>query len=363
MQATDGVVAEVEDERSSSVIRLWLGRLLGLALFLAVFGPMILDASVGVWTGALALGLAFAPTAIGVYLTFRVLDFPDLTVDGSFAAGGAVAATAITAGWSPWAAVAAGFVVGALFGINTAGLHIVLNINSLLASILTVTAAFTVNLRIQGRSNIPLLGVDSIYTPLAEPVRATLEGWFGQAGIQNHRNVTTALVTGAVMVLIWLGISWFLRTEVGIGVRATGDNPRMSNAQGIDTRKYLIGGVALSNGLVGVSGAMVTQHQGFADVNSGAGLIIAGLAAVIIGEVLFGGRGSGIGRHLVAVSLGMLLYRAAIAISLASDLDLPGLEPIKLEATDVRLATAVIVGLLLAIPRVQAARRKRKARQ
>jgi putative ABC transport system permease protein len=253
--------------------------------------------------------------------------------------------------------------VGAAFGALTAVLHLGLRINSLLASILTVTAAFTINLRIQGKSNIPLLGTDSIYTPLLGTVKDTMEAWFGAAGVQNHRNVVTALVAGTLVAIIWVVVARFLRTEVGIGLRATGNNPQMSNAQGIDTRKYLIGGVALSNALVGMSGAMVAQHQGFADVNSGAGLIIAGLAAVIIGEVLFGGRGTSLGRLLVAVSLGMILYRTAIAIALASDVDLPFLEPIQLAATDVRLATAVIVGLLLAIPRAREVRQRRKVRR
>lgn len=359
MQATVNEAPPTGDA-FGTMVRGWAGRVVALIAVVVVFGPMLADASTGVWTSALALGLAFAPTAVGVYLTFRILDFPDLTVDASFPAGGAVAAIAITNGWNPWVALLLAFGFGAILGALTALLHLGLRINSLLASILTVTAAFTINLRIQGRSNIPLLGTDSIYTPFIGTVKDTMEGWWGQAGVQNHRNVVTALVAGMILAVMWVVIARFLRTEVGIALRATGDNPKMSNAQGIDTRKYLIGGVALSNALVGVSGAMVAQHQGFADVNSGAGLIIAGLAAVIIGEVLFGGNGKSLGLLLVAASLGMILYRTAIAIALASDVDLPGLEPIQLAATDVRLATALIVGLLLAIPRAREARQRRK---
>lgn len=339
--------------------RRWAVRALGIGVAAVIFVPMLLDASVGVWTGALALGVAFALTAVGVYLTFRVLDFPDLTVDASFAAGGAVVATAITNGWNPWVAMAGALLVGAMFGALTGILHLTLKINSLLASILTVTAAFTINLRIQGRSNTPLLGVDTVFSSFATTVRGQMESLFGAAGVQNHRTVTTALIAGLLVVVITVMLARFLRTEIGIGIRATGDNSQMANAQGLDTRRYLVGGVALSNGLVGLSGALVAQHQGFADVNSGNGLIIGGLAAVIIGEVLFAGRG-GILRHLVAVSLGMILYRAVIAVSLASDVDLPGFEPIQLEATDVRLATAVVVCGLLAVPRLRDAQRKRR---
>src|SRR5690606_12153639 len=145
----------------------------------------------------------------------------------------------------------------------------------------------------------------------------------------------------------------FFRTEVGIAMRATGANQRMSRAQGIDTRIYIVLGVGLSNGLIAVSGAMVAQHQGFADVSSGAGLIIGGLAAVIIGEVLFVGRSASLGRHLVAVCLGMIVYRAAIGLTLSTDFDLPLLPSLQLEPTDVRLATAVVVAGLLAVPRVR----------
>lgn len=361
VQATVNDVVQARDG-FGTVARSWAGRVIALVAFVVIFGPMLADASTGVWTSAFALGLAFAPTAVGVYLTFRILDFPDLTVDASFPAGGAIAAVTITNGLSPWLALVLAMLVGGALGALTGLLHLGLRINSLLASILTVTAAFTINLRIQGRSNIPLLGTDSVYTPFTGTIKDVMEGWWGAAGVSNHRNVTTALIAGGILVAIWVLTARFLRTEVGIGLRSTGNNPKMSNAQGIDTRLYLIGGVSLSNALVALSGALVAQHQGFADVNSGAGLIIAGLAAVIIGEVLFGGNGKSIGRLLVAASLGMIIYRTAIAIALASDVDLPGLEPIQLAATDVRLATALIVGLLLAIPRVRESR-QRKSRQ
>jgi putative ABC transport system permease protein len=349
-------------ESSPPVARRWVTRLVVLAVLVVVFGPMALDAGALVWTGSIALGLAYSLTAIGVYITFRVLDFPDLTVDASFPAGAAMAAVIITNGLSPWLSLPGAFAVGALFGALTGLAAIALRINSLLASILTVTAAFTINLRIQGSANVPLLGVDTVYTPFIDPVLNLMESWFGDTGVQIHRNVVTSLVSGTILVAAIVVLDRYFRTEVGIAMRATGANPRMSRAQGIDTRVYVVAGVALSNALIGVSGSLVAQHQGFADVNSGAGLIIAGLAAVIIGEVLFGGRRGAIWRHLVAVSLGMIVYRAAIGLTLATDVDLPFLPTLRLEPTDVRLATALVVAALLAVPRVQAWRRGRQRR-
>lgn len=339
----------------------WVVRAVIAAAIVLVLGPMAVDAGVGVWTGSLALGLAYALTAIGVYITFRILDFPDLTVDASFPAGAAIAAVVITNSVTSWLTLPAAFLIGALFGVLTGIAHIALRINSLLASILTVTAAFTINLRVQGSANVPLLGVDTIYTPYLDPARDVLESWFGDDGVQIHRNIVTALVAGVVLVVTILVLHLFFRTEVGIALRATGANPRMSRAQGIDTRVYVVGGVALSNALIGVSGALVAQHQGFSDVNSGAGLIIAGLAAVIIGEVLFAGRSAAVWRHLLAVSLGMIIYRAAIGVTLATDVDLPFVPAWRLEPTDVRLATAVVVAALLAVPRIRAWQRGRRS--
>lgn len=335
---------------TSTTVRQTLPWLVGAAVVLAVFVPLAADASALVWSGALALGVAFAPTAIGVFLTFRVLDFPDLTVDASFPAGAAAAATIISNGGNPWLATAAAFAVGSGLGAITGLAHLGLRINSLLASILTVTAAYTINLRLQGQANLSLLGTETLFSPLL----GTLEGWldalWGATGVQLHRNATTLAVALGFLVVTIVGLSWFMRTEQGIALQATGANPRMSRSCGIDTRRYLVAGVAFSNGLVGVSGAMIAQHQGFADVNSGAGLIIAGLAAVITGEVLFGGPEHSLTRNLIAVSIGMIVYRAAISLTLAANIDLPLLDPIKLDATDVRLATACIVALMLAIP-------------
>jgi putative ABC transport system permease protein len=315
------------------------------------------------WTAAVALGLVFAPAAIGVYLTFRVLDFPDLTVDASFPAGGAIAATLIVHGASPWLTVPAAALVGAALGIVTALLSVFLRVNSLLASIITLTAAFTVNLRIQGSSNISLIGTDRIYTPFTDPVRDLLVGWFGDLGAQIHRSVVTGLVTLVVVALLIAALWWFFRTEIGLAMRATGANVEMSRSQAINTSGYLIGGVALSNALTAITGAFFVQHEGFADVNSGSGLIVAGLAAVIIGEVLFGRGSRSMVWLIIAAALGMVVYRIAIAIALNTTLRLPASEPIKLEATDIKLATAAVVGAMLAIPRIRAARDERRRRR
>lgn len=315
------------------------------------------------WLEALALGLLFAPAAIGIYLTFRVLDFPDLTVDGSFPAGGAIAAVLITNSVSPWLGLLAAMVLGAMLGVITGLLHILLRINSLLASIITLTAAFTVNLRIQGSANISLLNADRIFSAWLEPVSSQLEAWFGDAGIQVHRAVTTSAMTLLIMALVLVVLRWFFSTEIGLAMRATGANREMSKSQAINTSAYLIGGVALSNGLVGLTGALFVQHAGFADINAGAGLIVAGLAAVIIGEVLFGGRSAAMSRRLLAAALGMLMYRLAIALALNADVRFPGTEGFRLEASDIRLATALVVVMMLAVPRFREQRAEQNRRR
>lgn len=354
-----------EEPDGSSIGRIVVGAfllLLVVALVPTLWGAV---SSMGApqWTEALAIGLIFAPAAMGIYLTFRVLDFPDLTVDGSFPAGGAIAAVLITNDVSAWLALPAAMLLGALLGVVTGCLHIYLRINSLLASIITLTAAFTVNLRIQGSANISLLNSDRIFTPWTEPIRDQLESWFGSTGVQIHRAVTTASMTVLIVVAVLLVLRWFFATEVGLGMRATGANREMSQSQAIDTSRYLIGGVALSNSLVGLTGALFVQHAGFADINSGAGLIVSGLAAVIIGEVLFGSKARSMLARFVAVALGMIAYRAAIALALNADLRFPGTDGFRLEASDIKFATAAVVVVMLAIPRVSETRKERARRR
>lgn len=315
------------------------------------------------WLEALAIGLVFAPAAVGVYLTFRVLDFPDLTVEGSFPAGGAIAAVMVTNDINPWLTLLSAMALGAILGVITGLLHVFLRVNSLLASIITLTAAFTVNLRVQGSSNISLLGTDRIYTPFTDPIRDQLEEWFGASGVQVHRSVVTAAVTLVVLVVVITVLRWFFSTEVGLAMRATGANLEMSRSQAINTSSYLMSGVALSNALVGLTGALFVQHSGFADVNAGGGLIVAGLASVIIGEVLFGSRSRTMLSRFVAAALGMITYRIAIAIALNADLRFPGTGGIRLEATDIKFATASIVVAMLAVPRARELRAERTRRR
>lgn len=314
-----------------------------------------------IWLGAVAQGLGFGSVAIGVYLTFRILDFPDLTIDGSFPLGAAIASAMIIAGWGAYFSLPVAFAGGALAGVATGLIHTRLNINGLLASILVLTGAFTINLRVMGQSNIPLLETDTIFTPFKPFFRALFIEQWGRGWLRVHSNVLSIVLFLLLVLLIKYAIDWFLHTEIGLSMRATGDNPQMIRALGVNTDSMKILGLAVSNGLVGLSGALMAQYQGFADVNAGAGLIIAGLAAVIIGETLF--RPKSIAWATLAVVVGMIVYRLAIALALIVEIPIPGSEAsFKLEATDVKLATALLVLVALAIPQIQRQRRQRRRR-
>jgi len=280
--------------------------------------------------GAIELGLVYAFVGLGVYLSFRILDFPDLTVDGSFPLGAAVAAVMIVAGVDPWLATGAAIVAGGCAGLVTAFLNVRFRILHLLASILTMIALFSINLRIMGRPNVPLLTQATILTPFYD---LGLPAYF----------VRPAFLAVLVVIAV-VGLAWFLATDFGLAMRATGANPRMARAQGVSTDLYIYVGMALSNGLVGLAGALFAQTNGFADVTSGVGTIVVGLAAVIVGETLFRSRGLWI--LLVGVVAGSILYR--IAIQLALSFDAIGLRP-----SDLNLATAVLVALALILPRLR----------
>lgn len=282
---------------------------------------------------ALELGLLFAIMALGVYLTFRILDFPDLTVDGSFTTGAATAAALILLGQPPLLATLAGAVVGAAAGLITGVLHTKGKINPLLAGILTQIALYSINLRIMGRANLPLLRQDTMLSPLRD------EGLFGSwvsVGV-------FALVTLAFMV----ALDWFLNTDLGLALQATGDNERMIRSQGVSTDATKILGLALSNALVGLCGALIAQYQGFADIGMGIGLIVAGLASVIIGQALLPSR-----RFIfatLAVVVGSVVYRLVIQVALGL-----GFDP-----NDMKLISAVLVILALLLPRLTVFRRMR----
>ncbi|MEZ4868239.1 MAG: hypothetical protein R3C14_43325 [Caldilineaceae bacterium] len=328
----------------------WLRTGVALVLLLLLLAPSLLRLAVNVWLGAIATGLSFALVALGVYLTFRVLNFPDLTIDGSLPLGAALAATLITAGVNPYWTLPVSFAGGALAGVATAVIATRLRIHSLLASILVTTGLISVNLRVMGRSNIPLLNVETIFTPFAASFRQGLVTLGGE-GMTRLAGNLLAIVLFGLLVLAMKGLlDWFMRTEIGLALRATGDNPQMIRALGVNTDGMLVLGLALSNGLVGLAGALVAQYQGFADVNMGLGLIIAGLAAVILGETFF--RPTHFGAASTAVILGMVIYRIAIAAALTVSIPLPS-GSLTLDAQDVKLATALLVLVALWLTHVR----------
>jgi len=274
-------------------------------------------------------GLVFGFVAIGVYLTFRVLGFPDLTVDGSFTLGAAVAAVLIVKGVNPSLATLAAFGVGLCAGLATSLLNTKLRIPALLAGILVMVALYSVNLRVMGGANVSLLREVTIFTQVSE---------FLGVGT---RIVRSLIVAGGLAVIVFFILNWFLRTEIGLALRATGDNEQMVRGFGVNTDMTTILGVSISNGLVALGGAVVAQGQGFADVGMGIGMIVMGLAAVIIGEALF--RPKGVARLLLAVLGGTFIYRLVISIALRLGIA-PG---------DLKLITAVLVIIALAVPYLQ----------
>ncbi|MCQ1057394.1 ABC transporter permease [Photobacterium sp. DNB23_23_1] len=284
--------------------------------------------------GTLEIGLVYGLVALGVYLTFRILDFPDLSVDGSFPMGAAVAATAIIAGFNPWVATSLAIAAGGLCGLVTAFLAVRCGILHLLASILTMIAAFSINIRIMGSPNLSLLGEDTLFTPFE-----MLAFDYGlDEGI-----IRLVIVLALVVASAWF-ITRLLASDFGLGLRATGVNSRMVNAQGGNTALYTYFGLALSNGLVGFSGALFAQTNSFADVTSGVGTIVVGLAAVILGQTLLPGRKIWVA--VVAVILGSILYRLAVAFALSSGM-------FGLQASDLNLITALLVAVALIAPRMK----------
>jgi putative ABC transport system permease protein len=281
--------------------------------------------------GALEIGLIFSLVALGVLISFRILDFPDLTADGSFPLGGAVAATLIAAGHDPWLACAFAALAGALAGLITGWLHVRLGILQLLASILVMIALYSINLRIMGAPNLPLLGAKTVFTPF-------VSGPGSAYWIQ-------PLVLACIVLLAKLALDAFFISESGLAMRATGANLRMARAQGIATGRSMLLGMALSNALIALAGALYVQTQGGADVSMGIGTIVAGLAAVIIGETLMPSRRFWI--VTLAAVLGAVLYRLFIALALSADF-------IGLQAQDLNLVTAVLVGLALVLPKLKA---------
>ena len=280
--------------------------------------------------GAVELGLVYAFVALGVYLAFRVLDFPDLTVDGSLPLGGAVAAVLIINGLNPWIATLGAMVAGACAGIVTATLNVRFKILHLLASILTMIALFSINLRVMGKPNVALLREDTVLTP------------FYGLGLADYY-VRPAFVFVLVVVAV-IGLAWFLRSDFGLAMRATGANPRMARAQGVRTNLQIYVGMALSNAMVGLAGALFAQTNGFADVTVGVGTIVVGLAAVIVGETLLPSRLIAVA--LVGAVIGSVVYRIAVQLALSADV-------IGLQASDLNLVTAALVAVALILPQLR----------
>ncbi len=286
---------------------------------------------------ALEQGCLYGIMALGVYLTFRVLNFPDLTVDGSLPLGAAVAATAIAAGIPPHLATLGAAVAGFAAGATTALLATRLNILGLLASILTMIALYSITIRIMGAPNRTLLGLPTVFDPLSS------------LGIPLYQ--ASPLAMAAVVALVAAGLIWFLHTAYGQAMLATGDNPAMIRALGVNTDQVLLVGVGLSNALAALCGALVAQNQGSADVTMGVGTIVAGLASVIVGETIFGAPT--VARACLAVVGGSILYRMAIALALSVRLG-----PLAVSPSDLNLITAVVVILAMASPHL--ARRQRR---
>ena len=282
------------------------------------------------WLSAVVLGLAFATLAWGVYIASRVLRFPDITPDGSFPLGAAVAATLIIRGVDPLPATVVAFFAGMVAGWVTGVLHTRLRVNELLSGILVMTALYSVNLHVMGRSNISLLDRATLGTRLHALIPATAT-W--------PNDVSFGAVFLGLMLVLGFGFTWFLRTDFGTAMRAAGDNPAMIIAQGVDRRGMVELALALANGLVAFSGALIAQYQGFADVTMGVGTLVAGMAAVILGETLKP-RKARLGATIAMVAVGAVVFRGLIAVALRV-----GLDPV-----DLKLATAAFVLATLALP-------------
>ena len=276
---------------------------------------------------SLEQGLVFGIMALGVYVTFKVLDFPDLTVDGSFPLGAAVASIIIFHGGNPFLALIIATIAGMTAGYITGFLNTRGKITGLLAGILTMTALYSINLRVMGRSNVTLLKARTIFTYIEE--------W----GIPHQ--ILFILTFLIIVIAIKILLDAFLKTEIGFALRATGNNPNMARALGINTDAMKMLGLSISNGLVSLSGGIVAQYQGFADIGMGVGTIVAGLASVIIGEMIIGEKGVGIATF--SALLGSFIYRLSIGIALR----------LGFAATDLKLLTTILVIIALSMPQLR----------
>jgi putative tryptophan/tyrosine transport system permease protein len=298
--------------------------------------------------GALTIGLILSLLAFGVFISFRIFDFPDITAEGSITLGGAVAAALIVAGVNPFAASAAAFAAGAVAGTATGVLHTRFKINSLLYGILVMTALYSVNLHIMGKSNVPLLSERTLASIAEEGALRVLGGgplhligWEVSA-----RDAAVLVLAFAAAAGAGAALYVFFRTNIGTAMQAAGDNAQMIRALGVNVDNMIVLGLALSNGLIALAGGLLTQYQGFADVQMGIGMVVWGLASVIIGEALVGVRA--LGFVITGAVMGSVLFRLIVALALRG-----GLDP-----NDLKLITAVFVFFALVLPRLTQMRRR-----
>lgn len=283
----------------------------------------------GALPAGISQGIIWGIMALGVYITFRLLNIADMTVDGSFTTGGAVTVMLILAGWNPWLALLVAVLAGMLTGITTGLLHTLLGIPAILAGILTQFSLYSINLAIMGMTSNKAVSVDKY------------------ALVVTSRHVTPSIVIGILICVVLIAVLyWYFGTESGSAMRATGCNPIMAKAQGIHIRRMTVIGLAISNGIVAFSGGLMAQLQGFADINMGRGAIVIGLAAIIIGEVFANGplqKHVNFAGRMLFVILGGIIYYAVIVVVLW----------LKLDSNWLKMFTAIIVAVFLAVPYIQ----------
>jgi putative ABC transport system permease protein len=287
--------------------------------------------------GAASQGLTWAILALGVYITFRILDFPDMSCEGSFALGGSISAVLmVSLHWNPFITLFIATLAGMIAGSITGFLHTKLKIPAILSGILTMVGLYSINLRIMGQANTALIGQSTIISLIKELLPTAAELGVRDSVLQTAVTLVVGLLfTLAVVAILY----WFFGTEIGCCIRATGNNSAMVRAQGVNTDKMKILGLILSNGLIALSGALVTQSQGYADVGMGVGAIVIGLASIVIGEVLFL-RVKNFARILLSIAIGSVIYRAIIAFVLQIGMD----------SNDLKLLTAIVVAFALSVP-------------
>jgi len=299
--------------------------------------------------GSTTIGLILALLALGIFISFRIFDFPDITAEGSFTFGASTAAALIVGGANPLLASLAAFIAGAVAGAVTGIIHTKFKINPLLAGILVMTALYSVNLHVMGKSNMPMLNEKTVFTwieNLSDTVsgvgaRTLIIGWDVAT-----KDLWLLLFCFLTIVFFSLLLWWFFKTNIGTAMRATGDNDQMIRALGVNTKAMIIIGIALSNGFIALSGAMLAQYQGFADVQMGIGMMVWGLASVIIGEAII--NDNSLGFVIIGAVLGSVLFRLLVAIALRW-----GLNP-----NDLKIITALFVFSALILPTLMKNKKK-----